>query len=131
MHSKTKINLKTTVKDKFDNKRQLRSLMPNLIHSLDATSMSLLHKQFMLHYEDQHAQLFSIHDCFGTTCDKVVVLKAVLASVYTDLYSSNQYLIKFDGCILDNIENNTNYTLDRVNRIVYLPKNDYKINDVE
>jgi DNA-directed RNA polymerase len=131
MHSKVKLNLMTTVKDKFDNNKQIRALMPNLIHSLDATSMSLLHKQFISTFKDKSVQLYSIHDCFGTTCDKVFVLKTILASVYTDLYSSNQYLIKFDKNILDYIENNTSYKLDREKRIVYLLKDEYVIHDVE
>ena len=82
--SKTRINLKTTVLDKFDYNKQVRSLMPNLIHSLDATSMYLLYKTFYKSYPD--CQFFSIHDCFGTTMDKVSTLKIMLASVYTDLY---------------------------------------------
>lgn len=130
MHSKVKLNLKVTIKNKFDKNKQIRALMPNLIHSLDATSMSLLHKEFSDHFKDKQ-QLFSIHDCFGTTCDKVFVLKTILASVYTDIYSSDQYLIKFDNNILDYIENNTNYELDRKNRILYLPKTKYVIHDVE
>jgi hypothetical protein len=36
----------------------------------------------------------------------------MLASVYTDIYSSNPYLYKFYKNILDFIENNINYKLD-------------------
>jgi DNA-directed RNA polymerase len=106
--------------------------MPNLIHSLDATSMSLLHKQFSSIYGDQFIQLYSVHDCFGTTCDKVFVLKTILASVYTDLYSSNQYLLKFDNCILDSIENQTDLTLDRNKRtVINSDGKKFILNDVE
>ena len=85
MYSKVRISLKVT-ENKYDKRKQTRALMPNLIHSLDSTSMSLLYKLFSSFYKDQEKQLFSIHDCFGTTCDKVSVLKTILASVYTDLY---------------------------------------------
>lgn len=41
MYSKIKLNLKVTNKKKLDNKKQIRALMPNLIHYLDSTSLSL------------------------------------------------------------------------------------------
>ena len=53
--------------------------MPNLIHTLDATSLSLLYAEFISHFshEKMHTQFFSIHDCFATTCEKVFVLKTI------------------------------------------------------
>nr|YP_009543520.1 DNA-dependent RNA polymerase [Coniothyrium glycines]AYU74410.1 DNA-dependent RNA polymerase [Coniothyrium glycines] len=121
MYSKVKLNLKVTIKDKYDKKKQIRALMPNLIHSLDASSLSLLYTEFIKSYSYNDVQFFSVHDCFATTCDKVFRLKTVLASVYTELYSDESYLIKFDTHILDAIENNTDYKLDRVNRKIELP----------
>ncbi|KAF1827981.1 bacteriophage type DNA-directed RNA polymerase, partial [Decorospora gaudefroyi] len=90
MHSKVKLNLKVTVKDKYDKRKQVRALIPNLINYLDASSLSLLFEEFSNSYNNL-VQFFSIHDCFGTTCDKVFSLKTTLASVYTDLYSSDPY----------------------------------------
>ncbi len=132
MHSKIKLNLKVTVKDKFDKKKQVRALMPNLIHSLDATSLSLLYEQFSFNSDiNDPTQFFSVHDCFGTTCEKVFRLKTILASVYTDLYSRDPYLCKFDQSIFDSIEASTNYKLDRVNRTVDLTNGKYTIHDIE
>jgi hypothetical protein len=93
--------------------------------------MILLYKLFTYFYKDKQKQLFSIHDCFGTTCDKVSVLKTILASVYTDLYSSKQYLIKFDKDILDSIETQTDYKLDRVRRIIKVGDKTYKLKDID
>jgi DNA-directed RNA polymerase len=95
MYSKAKLNLKVTIKKKFDKNKQIRSLMPNLIHSLDASSLSLLYEKFNYSYNGD-VQFFSVHDCFGTTCDKVFLLKTILASVYTDIYSTDPYLLEFD-----------------------------------
>ena len=128
-YSRAKINLKVSIKDKFDKNKQVRALMPNLIHSLDGTSLSLLFNKFSSQFEDP--QFFSIHDCFGTTCDKVNMLKTILASVYTNLYSSDPYLKKFDKNMLDNIESNTNYKLDRKKRTLELNDNTYEIHDIE
>ncbi len=136
MYSKVKLTLSVTVKDKLDKNRQVRSLMPNLIHSLDATSLNLLYQQFKKAYEHKEdnklPQFFSVHDCFGTTCDKVSTLKTILASVYTELYSSKPYLIKFDNYIFENIENNTSYKVDRENRTVEVSDSTiFKIHDIK
>lgn len=130
MHSKVKLSIKTTFKDKLYHNKQIRALMPNLIYSLDATSMSLLRKQFLNVYQKEFAQLYAIHGFFWTTCDKVFVLKTILASVYTDLYSSNLYLLEFDNCVFDYIEKNTHYKVDRTNRIIMLNKGKYMIHEV-
>lgn len=133
MYSKIKLNLKVTVKNKFDVNKQIRALMPNLIHSLDGSSLVLLHEQFIRSLGSGCSiQFFSVHDCFGTTYEKVITLKTILASVYTDLYSSDPYLYKFDKSILDSIENNTDAKLDRENRTVQLPSTkSYTIHDLE
>jgi len=89
---------------------------------LDGSSLSLLYEQFASSFSPYEAiQFFSVHDCFGTTCDKVDILKTILASVYTDLYSSDPYLYKFDKFILESIENNSDNKLNRVERTLELP----------
>jgi DNA-directed RNA polymerase len=135
MYSKTKINLRLTIKDKYDKKKQIRALMPNLIHSLDGGSLSLLYNKFNKFYNN-NAQFYSVHDCFGTTMDKVDNLKTLLASVYTDIYSKDIYLDKFDKCILDNIENSTHDIFNRKDRTVKLTNTKlkdslYVIHDIE
>ncbi len=63
---------------------------------------------------------FAIHICLGTTTNKVFILKTMLASVQTDLYTSDAYIYKFDTKILDTIVEDTNYPVDRINRTVQL-----------
>lgn len=122
MYSKHKLNLRTTF-NTLDKDRQIRALMPNLIHSLDSTCLNLLFHEFNQTFgSNQAVQFYSVHDCFGTTCDKVFNLKTMLAAVYTDLYSSEPYLYKFDMFVLDNIEQNTDFKVDRVKRKIYDPE---------
>ena len=128
IYSKTRLNLKTITRD-YDHRKQLRSLMPNLIHSLDATTMYLLHKRFYKSYPE--CQFFSIHDCFGTTTDKVATLKIMLASVYTDLYSDDHYLTSFDDDVFKNLSDNIDLVVDREKRTVILPdRRVYTIHDI-
>lgn len=90
--------------------------MPNLIHSLDGTTLTLLFDKFCNFFYEP--QFYSVHDCFGTTCDKVDVLKILLASIYIDLYSSEPY--KFDQDIFNYLTSN-NITVNRVKRTVNIP----------
>jgi DNA-directed RNA polymerase len=129
MYSKTKLNLKVSIKDKFDKNKQVRALMPNLIHSLDTTSLSLLYDKFTTNFNKP--QFYSVHDCFGVTMDKVFMLKTLLVSVYTDLYSSDPYLHKFDKYIFDIIDNNTDYTVNRDKRCICISNKPYLIHDID
>lgn len=43
---KFKYNFKTIIKDEFNGVKQLNATMPNLIHSLNASSIALLYKVF-------------------------------------------------------------------------------------
>lgn len=108
-YSKTRLNINSRTSN-FDHKKQVRALMPNLINSLDTTSMYLLHKSFSKIYPE--CQFFSVHDCFGTTTDKVATLKIILASVYTDLYSDNHYLASFDEDMFKSLNENTDVCVD-------------------
>lgn len=125
------VSSKTT----FDKNRQIRSLMPNLIHSLDATSLALLYEKFS--YSFVNPQFFSVHDCFGTTADKIFWLKTLLASIYTDIYINDQYLIKLDEHLLYLIKQNTNSHIEMINnnnetlrRVILSNGDNYNIHDI-
>jgi len=45
LYSKVKLTLRVSIKGSYDKNKQIRALTPNLIHSLDATSLSLLHEK--------------------------------------------------------------------------------------
>lgn len=63
--------------------------MPNIIHSLDACSIALLYEIFSK--EDNN--IYTIHDCFAVTADKVSYLIDVLKGVYIKIYSDEAYLL--------------------------------------
>lgn len=108
-YSKTKLNSKKTLENEYDKSKQVIAFMPNLIHSLDANTLCDLYKKFFERFE--HPQFYSIHDCFGTTAEKVFELKYLLASVYTGLYSTDNYLLKFDRDVIDFINNKTDFII--------------------
>lgn len=90
-------------KNKFDISKQTVSLMPNLIHSLDAMSMTLLFDKFSKLYP-YTVNFYSIHDCFATTSEKVKTLMHLLRGVYTILYIEDKYLRLFDRRIKETIK---------------------------
>lgn len=65
--------------------------MPNLIHSLDASTIAML-------YDNLHNKkcIYTVHDCFATTANNVPHLIDMLKLTYLDLYSNNDYLKQFD-----------------------------------
>jgi DNA-directed RNA polymerase len=91
---KSRYTFRKYLKDKYDLAKQKRATMPNLIHSLDATSIALLYEDF----KNVH-NLYTVHDCFAVTSDNVPKLMEVLKLVYMRLYSDNGYLSEFDQLV--------------------------------
>jgi DNA-directed RNA polymerase len=101
LYSKDLLNITTVDKNKFDHRKQTQSLMPNLIHSLDAASLALLIDNFFK--ENPGANFYSIHDCFAVTCNKIQSLMNLLKIIYYNTNSKDQYLIEFDKEFLSSI----------------------------
>lgn len=118
MYSKTRLNLQLFTDQLYYNK-QIRSLMPNLIHSLGARSPCSLYESFSKLYGNNNPPFYGVHDCFATTADKVENLKLLLASVYISLYLEDDYLLKFDNDIIDQLNRSgfkvTNRIVDKGN----------------
>ena len=70
--------------------------MPNLIHSLDATSIAML-------YTDFKGPIYSVPDGFAVTSNNVPKLVNCLKWVYMKLYSNECYLLQFDKILRLNI----------------------------
>ena len=97
---KSKYNFRTIIQNEFDQVKQLNATMPNLIHSLDASSIAILYKVF---YEYEGENIYTIHDCFAVTANNVKLLIGVLKGVYINIYSENVYLSGLDKHIKNTI----------------------------
>lgn len=97
--------------NKVNKTKQIKALMPNLIHSLDAASLCLILDMFSQEHEmitqnkysSSNLNFFSIHDCFGVTVNNVVNLIKIIKLVYIKIYTEDSYLKRFDQCIINNI----------------------------
>lgn len=95
----SKYSFKYIIQDKFD-LRKSNAAMPNLIHSLDASSIALLYKELSANKTNI---LYTIHDCFAVTADKVKLLINLLKGVYIKIYSEDSYLVTLDAHIKNTI----------------------------
>lgn len=104
--SNKKFLLKIADHNTYDKSKQIRSLMPNLIHSLDATSLILLLQNY---FNSSNANnIYAIHDCFASTANNMTKIIDILKISYISLYGDEKYLIKFDENIITTIKKESN-----------------------
>lgn len=103
-YKKNTFTLKIANKDKINKPKQIRALMPNLIHSLDSASLTMLVNIFDSSSTNrEYLNFYSIHDCFAVNCNEVAILFEALKTVYLSIYSDDAYLLKFDQGVLNSI----------------------------
>lgn len=80
--------------------------MPNLIHSLDAASLSLIVNMFYMDCikDDKVFNFFGIHDCFAVTAKNLTKLINIIKLIYIKIYTDDNYLKRFDQGIIASIK---------------------------
>ena len=66
--------------------KQIRALMPNLIHSMDATTLALLVNLYFDKTSQSVNNFYSIHDCFAVTANNVEKLISIIKIVYINIF---------------------------------------------
>ena len=94
IYSKDLLSLNIIDKNSFNTRKQYRSLMPNLVHSLDAASLGLLVNMYFT--EKENINFFAVHDCFAVPCNKVSRIVDLLKLSYYKIYADETYLKKLD-----------------------------------
>ena len=126
IYSKDLLTLNIPIKTKFNTQKQIRAFMPNLVHSLDAATLSLLIDIFFK--ENKYQNFYSVHDCFAVTCNNVTSIYKILKAVYAAIYSKEPYLKELHEYFLKNIEKlyGSNSYNSKENTITIFKNNEYK-----
>lgn len=102
--SKKTFSLKIYIKDQYDKNKQLRALMPNVVHSLDALSLCMLIDNYFNLYNSKFKNIYSIHDCFAVTANNVNYISDTLKIIYIQIYSDKDFLHTFNSGVINNIK---------------------------
>ena len=89
--------------DKIDQNKQVQAIIPNIIHSLDA---SHLMKIIINAINENFSPVITIHDCFGTLPNKMGDLEHRVKKEFILLYSDNKFLNDFHNRFLQNLKDN-------------------------
>lgn len=105
-----------TSTDILNKKKQSLAIIPNIIHSLDA---SHLHSIILDAKKKCNHNILSIHDCFGTHPNDMNKLLQRIRKTFILQYSNENYLIKFRDRIVQSISDN-NYNIVNKNDKSYV-----------
>lgn len=86
--------------EKVDTKKQGNAVIPNIIHSLDA---SHLHLVVGLLDNYNISDFLSVHDCFGTHPNNTKDMSELVRLSFANLYSSPHYIDVFHQEVIKNI----------------------------
>lgn len=123
------MNLTIYNKNKINTYKQSNALMPNLVHSLDSSTLILVYNTFK--NTKNVINFYSVHDCFGVSVTEIDLLISLLRSVYIEIYSNNKYIETFDKDIIETLikslssNDHSEVRFDVEKRVIY--NNDTKI----
>ena len=78
--------------DQIDYKNIKTGLMPNFIHSLDASNIHILIKNILKYLPKQKINLYTIHDCFASDYKNIGLIELLVKHSFIELYFKKNYL---------------------------------------
>jgi len=108
------ISIKELDKDKMDLRKQNNAIVPNLVHSFDASNISLLVKNLTDDFNPMHKiNLLTIHDCFATNANDVDFMILQVKLAFLELYSDESFITSYHNFILDYIKKTGNIIINK------------------
>jgi hypothetical protein len=104
--------------------------MPNLVHSLDDTSLALLTDLYFKGNLSDNKNLYAVHDCFAVTANHLEFIIDHLKLVYLTIYTNDNYIISFDKGIKDYIKMQLGNHFDVKSRVISINNLEIKFPDI-
>nr|QWO71391.1 RNA polymerase [Arthromyces claviformis] len=102
--------------DKLNKLKQKQAIIPNMVHSLDASHLMNLIKSAA---EINFYPIITIHDCFGTLPNKMSELDFIVRKEFIIIYSNGEFIKNFHNRFIQSITDNQ-YQLDNKNNPKYI-----------
>lgn len=100
---KSKTLVLKEMEDTIDSRKQNQAIIPNIIHSLDATHLiKLINTIVSINF----GPILTIHDCFGTHPNLCHILELLVKKEFILLYIKEDFLKKFHTKIIESIKDN-------------------------
>lgn len=107
---KTRTRVYREWKDILDKTKQSQAIIPNIIHSFDA---SHLINVINSGYSKNICPIISVHDCFGTHPNKMEKLANIIRSEFVLLYIQENFLEKYNARVINSIMDNNYEIIDK------------------
>lgn len=111
--------------DENDKAKQIQGIIPNIIHSLDASHIMGLIKNAN---KDKFTPIITIHDCFGTLPKKKKMgeLEHRVKKEFGLLYTRNNFLSDYHKRFIQSLKDN-NFKLIKENGTLFVLYDNYKL----
>jgi DNA-directed RNA polymerase len=106
------ITIKSPIKDETDLRKQNNAIVPNIVHSFDASNIALLVKGLTEEYKN--INLITIHDCFATNANEVELMVLQVKLAFLSLYSQQSFVESYHQFILDYIRKTGNIIVNNL-----------------
>jgi len=93
------ITRRVPIKDKINLRKQNEGIVPNLVHSFDASNISLLIKELL---KNKHnINILTIHDCFACLSNNVELMTWHVKVAFSLLYSNKTFVNDYHNFIIE------------------------------
>ena len=109
--------------NEINNRKQIQAIIPNIIHSLDASHLIKIINSVSRGHKDARYRvnylkyIIPIHDCFGTLQNQLGLLEEMVKREYIWIYSNEKFLVKFHNKIIKNIKDNNLEIINKDNKM--------------
>lgn len=116
--NKSKSVILREVTNKIDSRKQVNSIIPNIVHSLDASHLINIINIGLINVK--FPDILTVHDCFGSHPNNIDQLKSLVISEFVKLYSNENFLKKLNNRILQSLNDNNIETFKDINGKEYI-----------